>query len=152
MKQNKDLDSRVIIIDQSGHAYHIGSIVDEQSHGKTLMNYVEKKYPYATEFLDLNVDDNRELFAYRLGLYGDAVYYNIGNNGVIYLPYDVTDEQINTIYNLDLGNQFIELGYSPEYFGYSCYKAIGMGCELTLKEVMDEYINIKKNEELKTKK
>ena len=45
-----------------------------------------------------------------------------------------------------MGNQIIELGYNPEYYGFPCYKTIGMGGSLTLKEVMDRYILVKKEE------
>lgn len=146
MNQSEELKCKAIVIDRNGKAYYMQSMDEGLYHGEALLAYIKEKYPEAHEFDDLEVDSNRTIFAYRLGLYGDAVYYNVGSSGVIYLPNDVTDEQIDTIYNFDLGNQIIELGYNPEYYGFPCYKTIGMGGSLTLKEVMDRYILVKNEE------
>ena len=99
MNQSEELKCKAIVIDRNGKAYYMQSMDEGLYHGEALLAYIKEKYPEAHEFDDLEVDSNRTIFAYRLGLYGDAVYYNVGSSGVIYLPNDVTDEQIDTIYN-----------------------------------------------------
>ena len=139
LEKEKAINCKVAVINPDGFVNYLGSIHEIEFHGEYLMDYIKEKYPMEEEFEDLDMGSHHDLFAYHLGNFGDAVYYNAEHYGVIYLPKDVTDAQIEAICALNLGNQPVELDFNPKYYSFPCYETIGMGEGYTLDEAMNEY-------------
>ena len=137
--EKKAIDSRVVIIDKDGTTHYLGSVKEIEFHGEYLMDYINEYYHGDTEFDGLDIGSPRDQFGYHLGKVGKATYFNGESYGVIYLPKDVSDAQIDSVYALDLGDQPVMVGFNPEDYGFICYETIGMNGDYTLKEAMDEY-------------
>ena len=137
------LDSRVVIIDKDGTPHYLGSVKEIEFHGEYIMDYIKEYFPSDKEFDGLDIGTTRDKFGYHLGNVGKATYFNGESYGVIYLPDDISDAQIESVYNLNLGNQPVMIGFNPEDYGFICYKTIGINNDYTLKDAMDEYLELK---------
>ena len=137
----KVIDSKVTIIDESGIPHAMGKVNEPSKHVKYLLDYIN------LNCLDINVgsltDGNAgELLAYYIAKIGDITYFNEDGFGMFYFPDNLTDEQLETLDNIDLGYKKVGICYGLKLVGKNVmHFTIGMANDMTLKEAMEEYIN-----------
>lgn len=136
--------SQVVIVDKDGKVYYLGDINDKKLHGETALDFISMKYPNNVEFSQLSKGSPKADFGYHLGNMGNVTYFNEGSFGVIYLPNDVNEVQIDKIYSLGIDDQIVMLNYNPTDLGFILYESIGINNDCTFKEVMGEYLNLNK--------
>lgn len=137
------LNSEAVIIDMNGKPHYMGEVNGDVLHNDCLLQYIDHYYPDDEEFDEVDENTYNRETVYHLLNVGDVVYLNGGYFGNIFLPNDMTEAQIKTIYDLAsvLGDQPVLLNYEPTVdLGFPIYQAIGNE-EDSLKEVMDEYMN-----------
>lgn len=135
------IDSKVTIIDESGIPHVMGKVNEQKLHVKYLLDYIHLNFP-SIKTDNLTVGNARERFAYQIALFGDITYFNEMNFGMFYFPDVLTDEQLETLDNIDLGNKKVGICYNLKEVGQNImFKTIGMGNDYTLKEAMEEYMS-----------
>lgn len=133
------IDSKVTIIDESGIPHIMGKVNESSKHVKYLLDYINLNFP-EIETDNLTVGNVGERFAYQIAMFGDITYFNEMNFGMFYFPDKLTDEQLETLDNIDLGNKKVGICYNLKQVGDKImYQPIGMGNDYTLKEAMEEY-------------
>ncbi len=143
--EQKVINSKVSIIDQSGVAHVMGRVNEPRLHVKYLLDYIDLNYPNINTN-NLTVGNARERFAYQLALLGNITYFNDINFGMFYFPNDLTDEQLETLYSLDLGNKKVGICYNLKEVGKNIMsRPIGMSGDYTLKDAMEEYMGRQMN-------
>lgn len=136
------IDSKVTIIDESGIPHMMGKVNEQRLHVKYLLDYIHLNFP-SIKIDNLTVGNARERFAYQITVFGDIIYFNDLNFGMLYFPHELTDEQLETLDNIDLGNQKIGICYNLKEVGKNImFRTIGMDNDYTLKEAMEEYMNV----------
>jgi len=135
------IDSKVTIIDESGIPHVMGMVNEQRLHVKYLLDYIHLNFPdIKTD--NLTVGNVGERLAYQIAMFGDITYLNEMNFGMFYFPAVLTDEQLETLNNIDLGNKKVGICYNLKQVGDTIiYCPIGMGNDYTLKEAMEEYMS-----------
>lgn len=145
MQEKKVIDSKVALIDSEGVIHAMGNSNEAGSHAIYFIDYIKENYS-GIDVSKLNIGSERHEFGYMFGKLGDIIYFNDVNTGMIYLPDALTDEQIDALYKIDLGNQKIALFYNPIDFGsFKSFSSIGLDEQSTLKNVLDEYFGGEKD-------
>ena len=144
---NQALVSQAVIIDNDGRVYYLGNIDDRKLHSETVLDFIKKKYPNNLEFKKLDKDSPKATIGYYLGNVGNVTYFNEGSFGIMYLPDNINDIQIDRIYSLGINDQIGMLNYNPVDLGFVIYESIGINNDYTFKEAMDEYIDLNKEVE-----
>ena len=135
------IDSKVTIIDESGIPHIMGNVNEQRLHVKYLLDYIHLNFP-SINTDNLTVGNVRERFAYQISAFGDIIYFNDMNFGMFYFPNKLTDEQLETLDNIDLGNQKIGICYNLKEVGKNImFRTIGMDNDYTLKEAIEEYMS-----------
>lgn len=140
MDMNKKvIDSKVTIIDESGIPHMMGMVNEPSKHVKYLLDYISLNFPDINTS-NLTTGNVGERFAYQIAMFGDITYFNEMNFGMFYFPDELTEEQLETLDNIDLGNKKVGICYNLKQVGNKImYQPIGMGNDCTLKEAMGEY-------------
>ena len=145
MKDKNLINSKVALIDNSGVIDVMGSSNEAGSHAIYFIDYLKKKYPNI-DISNLNIGSERHEIGYIFGQLGNIIYFNDVETGMMYLPDELTSEQIDALYKIDLGNQRIALFYNPIDFGtFKLFNSIGLDEQSTFKEVLNEYFGGEKN-------
>lgn len=139
---------KVALIDRDGVINTMGQVGDGKFHVDYLYEYMEKNYHDSAEFSLLKDEYRRDVFAYHLGNFGYIVFYNSVHEGLkygmLYFPSELTDKQLETISNLNLGDEKIAICYDLEDFGSFVHSnIIGEDGEHSLNDAMEEYVNAK---------
>ena len=141
MQGKKVIDSKVTLIDSKGAVYAMGMASEAGSHAIYFIDYIKKNYP-DIDVSNLNIGSERHEFGYIFGKLGDIIYFNDVNTGMIYFPDELTGEQIDALYKIDLGNQKVAIFYSPIDFGsFKVFSEVGLDGEHTFKEALAEYLD-----------
>lgn len=144
MQDKKVIDSKVAVIDSEGVIHTMGKANEAESHAEYFKDYIETNYPNI-DVSNLTIGSPRDRFGYILGRFGNVIYFNDLDSGMIYFPDELTEAQVNTLCNLDLGNQRIVIFYNLEDYGaFICSQPIGLDFENSgnLKEVMGKYLKM----------
>lgn len=137
----KVIDSKITIIDENGLPQMMGRVNEQRLHVKYLLDYIHLNYP-KINVGNLTTGNVRERLSYQLGLLGNITYFNDMNFGMLYFPSELTDEQLETLYSIDLGNQKVGICYNLKEVGKNImFRTIGMGNDYTLKEAVEEYMD-----------
>lgn len=135
------INSKVTIIDESGIPHVMGRVNEPSKHVKYLLDYINLNFP-EIDTNNLTVGNVGERFAYQIAMFGDITYFNEMNFGVFYFPNELTEEQLETLNNIDLGNKKVGVCYNLKQVGDKIiYSPIGMGNNYTLKEALEEYMS-----------
>lgn len=135
----KVIDSKVTIIDESGIPHMMGTLNEPNRHVKYLLDYINLNFPNI-DTSNLTFGNVGERFAYQIAMFGDITYFNERNFGMFYFPDELTDEQLETLENIDLGSKKVGICYNLKQVGDKImYSPIGMGNDCTLKDAMEEY-------------
>lgn len=140
--------SKTIIINQSGDMKYIGNISDINKHINDLIDYIGDNYSEVEELSKIDEKTPRDMVAYHLINLGNVVYLDAGYYGVIFVPNSLTDKQVEEVYNLadDLKDEPVMLNHSPNIdFGFPMFVSIGINGDISLKQAMDEYMDLEKN-------
>lgn len=138
-------DCKVALIDKNGAIYKMGEANELGSHALHFIDYLDKYYP-DIDVSKLNIGSPRDRFGYILGQLGNIIYFNDLDTCMIYFPNELTDAQVETMYNIDLGNQRPVVFYDLQDLGNFIVSAtIGFDDNMSLKELMDMYLQSKKN-------
>lgn len=139
MLGEKIVNSKVAVIDKNGVLHMMGNVNEPGSHAIYFIEYLKKCYPNINVD-NLNIGSERHEFGYLFGKMGDIIYFNDVKTGMIYLPDEVTDAQVDTLYKIDLGNQKVAIFYSPIDFGsFKSFSSIGIDEQSILKSALNEY-------------
>ncbi len=139
----KIIDSKVLIIDKMGVIHALGRVNNSKYHVKLLLDYLKGNYP-SLDITKLKIGSSRNYYGYIFGRLGNIIYFNdvnINGTGMFYFPDNLTEKQINTLNNLDLGNIKVAICYSPYKVKNGIeYRMIGLDGEHSLKEAIDEFM------------
>lgn len=144
MQEKKVIDSKVALIDSEGVVHAMGEANEAGSHAIHFIDYINETYPNV-DTSHLTIGSPRDRFGYILGRFGNITYFNDLDSCMIYFPDELTDAQVKTMRNLDLGNQRVVIFYNLEDYGeFICSEPIGLDSEenYNLKKAMDEYLNM----------
>ena len=136
MNQNV-LDSKVTVIDIKGIVHAMGRVNKSRYHIKYLIDYLEENYPNI-DIQKLKIGSSRNYYGYIFSKLGDIIYFNDGGTGMMYFPDELTDKQIDVMYNLDLGNQKIAICFNLK--NPNNYRMVGLEGDYNLKDSMDAYM------------
>lgn len=136
MNQNV-LDSKVTVIDIKGIVHAMGRVNKSRYHIKYLIDYLEENYPNI-DISKLNIGSPRNYYGYIFGKLGNIIYFNDGGTGMMFFPDELTDAQLKTLYNLNLGNQKIAICFN--FKSVDNYRMVGLEGESNLKDSMDAYM------------
>lgn len=92
---------KVVVINPSGLLHKLGFIWDGFLHLDLLRRYISCDYP--NELKGLDVQNGRLDFVLRLCKRGNIVFFNDYIFAQFYFPDRLTDEQVNILNNLELG-------------------------------------------------
>lgn len=132
------LNSKVAIINKDGIICLMGRNSRSCSHVKCLLDYLEKNYP-SLDISKLKIGSSRDYYGYIFGKLGNVIYFNDGETGMFYFPSELTDKQVDALYNLDLGKQKAAIGYYPNES--KLIKYLGLSGEFKLNEVFEHYLD-----------
>ena len=135
---NKDvINCKTAVIDSEGVIHVMGRSNESKYHIKYLLDYLEENYSNI-DISKLNIGSPRNYYGYIFGKLGNIIYFNDGGTGMIYFPDELTDKQIDVMYNLDLGNQKIAICFN--FKNPSNYRMVGLEGDYNLKDSMDAYM------------
>ena len=135
---NKDvINCKTAVIDSEGVIHVMGRSNESKYHIKYLLDYLEENYSNIN-ISKLNIGSPRNYYGYIFGKLGNIIYFNDGGTGMIYFPDELTDKQIDVMYNLDLGNQKIAICFN--FKNPSNYRMVGLEGDYNLKDSMDAYM------------
>ena len=135
------IDSKVGVIDKDGMIHAMGRVNNSKYHIKLLLNYLLEKHP-TLDISKLNVGSPRNYYGYIFGKFRDIIYFNDNSTGMFYFPDELTLNQIDTLYNLDLGRQKVAICYDLKITGNNINdKMIGLDGEHSLNEALEEFMN-----------
>ena len=135
---NKDvINCKIAVIDSEGVIHVMGRSNESKYHIKYLLDYLEENYSNI-DISKLNIGSPRNYYGYIFGKLGNIIYFNDGGTGMIYFPDELTDKQIDVMYNLDLGNQKIAICFN--FKNPSNYRMVGLEGDYNLKDSMDAYM------------
>lgn len=141
--ERKIIDSKVTTIDESGIPHIMGRVNEQSKHVKYLLDYININH-LDIDVSNLSLGNADERLAYQLALLGDITYLNGNNFGMFYFPDELTEEQLETLNNIDLGNQKVGLCFDMvEVEGNIMRKVIGMNNDCTLRIALEEYLTRK---------
>ena len=140
MNQNV-LDSKVAVIDIKGIVHAMGRVNKSRYHIKYLIDYLEENYPNI-DIQKLKLGSSRNYYGYIFSKLGDIIYFNDngfnGDTGMMFFPDELTDAQLKTLYNLNLGNQKIAICFN--FKSVDNYRMVGLEGESNLKEALNLYM------------
>lgn len=140
MNQNV-LDSKVAVIDIKGIVHAMGRVNKSRYHIKYLIDYLEENYPNI-DIQKLKIGSSRNYYGYIFSKLGDIIYFNDngfnGDTGMMFFPDELTDAQLKTLYNLNLGNQKIAICFN--FKSVDNYRMVGLEGESNLKEALNLYM------------
>lgn len=145
--ENKPMDSKVVIIDTDGYAHNMGHLDDPKVHAEYLSKFLKKNYD-GFDLVDSKTLVN-ELIDSLVG-FGNVVFLNERLFGAIFIPSELNDKQISAIYDmyLAIGDLQVYVNQKPNMdFGYPLYQVNDMDQQYTLKEIVDDYMNVKSGKE-----
>ena len=143
MKNESLINSKVAVIDEKGIVHVMGRVNESKYHIKYLLDYLDNNYFNKN---NLTIGSSRDKYGNFYGTLGNIIYFNDVETGMMYLPDELTSEQIDALYKIDLGNQRIALFYNPMDFGtFKLFNSIGLDEQSTFKEVLNEYFGGEKN-------
>lgn len=139
------INSKVVIIDRNGNPHCMGEVSSFDLHNDYLLEYIDYYYPDEKEFEGVDENTFNRMTIFHLLNVGDVVYLNNGHIGNIFVPDNMTEAQIKTVYGLALylGDQPVLFNYNPvdfTDFGFVNYQEIGINEDKNLKEDMDKYL------------
>lgn len=135
---NKDvINCKTAVIDSEGVIHVMGRSNESKYHIKYLLDYLGENYSNI-DISKLNIGSPRNYYGYIFGKLGNIIYFNDGGTGMIYFPDELTDKQIDVMYNLDLGNQKIAICFN--FKNPSNYRMVGLEGDYNLKDSMDAYM------------
>ena len=135
---NKDvINCKTAVIDSEGVIHVMGRSNESKYHIKYLLDYLEENYSHI-DISKLNIGSPRNYYGYIFGKLGNIIYFNDGGTGMMYFPDELTDKQIDVMYNLDLGNQKIAICFN--FKNPSNYRMVGLEGDYNLKDSMDAYM------------
>ena len=137
MNQNV-LDSKVTVIDIKGIVHAMGRVNKSRYHIKYLIDYLEENYPNI-DISKLNIGSPRNYYGYIFGKLGNIIYFNDGGTGMMFFPDELTDAQLKTLYNLNLGNQKIAICFN--FKNVDSYRMVGLEGDSSLPEALDLYMS-----------
>ena len=136
------LDSKVAIIDSAGAVHAMGRVNKSRYHIKYLLDYLEENYPNI-DIRKLKIGSSRNYYGYIFSKLGDIIYFNDkgfnGDTGMMFFPDELTDAQIQTLYDLDLGNQKIAICFN--FKNVDSYRMVGLEGDSSLPEALDLYMS-----------
>lgn len=133
------INSKISIIGAEGIIYMMGRVNEQRLHVKYLLDYINSKYPNVNTS-NLTIGNARDKIAYQLTSRGNIVYFNDVSFGMFYFPDNLTDEQVNTLNNIDLGNQEIAICYNLKDLGkFINFRTIGLDGDYKFDDVINEY-------------
>lgn len=140
------IDCKVAVIDKNGSIHLFGNNSKSCLHVKCLLDYLDEVYP-SLDINKLKIGSPREYYGYIFGKLGNIIYFNDGKTGMFYFPSELTDSQIETLYNLDLGNQKVALCYDGKNNGnFINYRSIGLEGDKNFNEVFDLFLSNKRTQ------
>lgn len=135
---NKDvINCKTAVIDSEGVIHVMGRSNESKYHIKYLLDYLEENYPNI-DISKLNIGSPRNYYGYIFGKLGNIIYFNDGGTGMMFFPDELTDAQLKTLYNLNLGNQKIAICFN--FKSVDNYRMVGLEGESNLKDSMDAYM------------
>lgn len=135
---NKDvINCKTAVIDSEGVIHVMGRSNESKYHIKYLLDYLEENYSNIN-ISKLNIGSPRNYYGYIFGKLGNIIYFNDGGTGMIYFPDELTDKQIDVMYNLDLGNQKIAICFN--FKNPNNYRMVGLEGDYNLKDSMDAFM------------
>lgn len=135
---NKDvINCKTAVIDSEGVIHVMGRSNESKYHIKYLLDYLEENYSNI-DISKLNIGSPRNYYGYIFGKLGNIIYFNDGGTGMMYFPDELTDKQIDVMYNLDLGNQKIAICFN--FKNPSNYRMVGLEGDYNLKDSMDAFM------------
>ena len=135
---NKDvINCKTAVIDSEGVIHVMGRSNESKYHIKYLLDYLEENYSNIN-ISKLNIGSPRNYYGYIFGKLGNIIYFNDGGTGMMYFPDELTDKQIDVMYNLDLGNQKIAICFN--FKNPNNYRMVGLEGDYNLKDSMDAYM------------
>ena len=135
---NKDvINCKTAVIDSEGVIYVMGRSNESKYHIKYLLDYLEENYSNIS-IGKLNIGSPRNYYGYIFGKLGNIIYFNDGGTGMMFFPDELTDAQLKTLYNLNLGNQKIAICFN--FKSVDNYRMVGLEGESNLKDSMDAYM------------
>lgn len=135
---NKDvINCKTAVIDSEGVIHVMGRSNESKYHIKYLLDYLEENYSNIN-ISKLNIGSPRNYYGYIFGKLGNIIYFNDGGTGMMYFPDELTDKQIDVMYNLDLGNQKIAICFN--FKNPSNYRMVGLEGDYNLKDSMDAFM------------
>lgn len=135
---NKDvINCKTAVIDSEGVIHVMGRSNESKYHIKYLLDYLEENYSNI-DISKLNIGSPRNYYGYIFGKLGNIIYFNDGGTGMLYFPDELTDKQIDVMYNLNLGNQKIAICFN--FKSVDNYRMVGLEGESNLKDSMDAYM------------
>lgn len=140
MNNDNLINCKIAVIDGDGIICAMGRVNEARVHIKYLLDYLEETFPNV-DISKLNVGMPRSYYGYIFGKLGKIIYFNDGGTGMIYFPDKVTDKQLDTINNIDLGNQKIAICFNPKNNnGNINYRMVGLEGDYNLRESMNAYM------------
>lgn len=135
---NKDvINCKTAVIDSEGVIHVMGRSNESKYHIKYLLDYLEENYSNIN-ISKLNIGSPRNYYGYIFGKLGNIIYFNDGGTGMMYFPDELTDKQIDVMYNLDLGNQKIAICFN--FKNPNNYRMVGLEGDYNLKDSMGAYM------------
>lgn len=135
---NKDvINCKTAVIDSEGVIHVMGRSNESKYHIKYLLDYLEENYSNI-DISKLNIGSPRNYYGYIFGKLGNIIYFNDGGTGMMFFPDELTDAQLKTLYNLNLGNQKIAICFN--FKSVDNYRMVGLEGESNLKDSMDAYM------------
>lgn len=131
------INKKVAVIDTEGNVWAMGRTNESKYHVKYLLDYLNDNYPNINKSI-LTLGSARDKYGYFFGLLGNIIYFNDGLTGMFYFPKELTESQLETMNNLDLGNQKVAICFNMKDNGSS--RMIGLEGESSVKEAMEVYI------------
>ncbi len=137
---NKDvINCKTAVIDSEGVIHVMGRSNESKYHIKYLLDYLEENYSNIN-ISKLNIGSPRNYYGYIFGKLGNIIYFNDGGTGMMYFPDELTDKQIDVMYNLDLGNQKIAICFN--FKNPNNYRMVGLEGDYNLKDSMGAYMRM----------
>lgn len=137
---NKDvINCKTAVIDSEGVIHVMGRSNESKYHIKYLLDYFEENYSNI-DISKLNIGSPRNYYGYIFGKLGNIIYFNDGGTGMMYFPDELTDKQIDVMYNLDLGNQKIAICFN--FKNPNNYRMVGLEGDYNLKDSMGAYMRM----------
>lgn len=137
------LNSKVAIINNRGNVFLLGRLNEQRYHVKYLQDYASYLISNDPMFElgDLMSGDLFNRLVFDLVDYGEIIYLNEFNFGMFYFPKNLTNEQINSLNQLDLGNKKVGICYNLKNLGKIMnFRSIGMNNDCTLNDAFREYL------------